>query len=360
MSILAVVTTLLYWFWIKDCWWQLGLSVVNTIFLAGLGIGKKEIRKDKYLVGLWLMSLVIGWFQAWRNMAEIKFVSIVTLMAVNGYLAALGNQPKAIVDLSRIWRSGWKTIPDFFKEMIKVFGILGKIKIFSKIAGKPWDKLLTGIILAIPMLLVFGVLFYSADPIFAGLVDKIRLPEIRISGKLIYDLVTTVMVLGISLTLANFRLAKKSGKGIKIKAIDELNIASGAVAGLFLVFCLVQIRYFGVTGDGLKAMGIVYSDYTRKGYAEMLLASGLAIGIVYWLDRIKGSKTAKKIGLVLITESLIIVAAAANRNYIYQAVHGFTRIRLMGFLVSGELAAALGLAAWKVIKKSRIINFSEV
>lgn len=350
-NMVTTIITLLYWFWIKNSGgFNLGFSVLNTIFFGWLLIKNGEIRRSRYLMGLWLMGVAMGWFQTWRNFAEIKTISVMTLLALGGFLSALGKQPKAIIDASRIWRSGMKTIPAFFREIFKLWRGFWEIKILSRGGGKKWGKVLTGIILAIPMVFIFGGLFYSADPIFAKLVNDIKLPKINISEKLVGDLLSTLVVLGVSLTLTNFRLAKKSGATRKIGGGEEIMIAGGAVAGLFLVFSLIQIRYFGISSEGLKEMGIMYSEYTRKGYAEMLVASGLAIGLALWLDKVRKG-AAKKIGLILVAETLLIVIAATNRNYLYQAVHGFTRVRLMGFLMSGWMITTLGLAGWKMMKR---------
>ncbi|MFA5828759.1 MAG: DUF4173 domain-containing protein [Candidatus Shapirobacteria bacterium] len=347
----AIIITLLYWFWVKGGGgFNLGFSALGTIFFIWLLVKKGEIRKDKYLIALWLMGVAIAWFQTWRNFEGIKAISVVTLVTLGGYLSALGKQPKAIIDLQRIVGSALKTIPDFFRELFGLGTKFLTIKVFSKTKGERWNKILAGAILAVPMVLVFGGLFYSADPIFAKLINSIRLPQINISEKLIGDVVSTVMVLGMSLTLANFRLAKRSENGKRIKGAEEITIAAGVVAGLFLVFSAIQIRYFGISSDELREMGIMYSEYTRKGYAEMLLAAGLAIGLVLWLDKMKKG-AAKKIGLALVAETLLIVIAATNRNYLYQAVHGFTRVRLMGFLMSGWMGAALLLVGWKMVKR---------
>lgn len=327
------------------------MSVVNTVFLAGIWKGKKEIRKNKYLVGLWLVSLAIGWFQTWRNYEEVKVVSILSLLALNGYLAALGTEPKVALSLGRIWMSAWKTIPDFFGE---IFGLSKYLKQSAQVKVKGqinWGKIGMATIFAIPMMLVFGGLFYSADPIFANLVNRIHLPVINISGKTVFELVATGICFGVTATLAKFKLAdEREGEGMeKDEGLrDGLIWASGVVAGLFAVFTIIQVRYWGVSGDDLRQMGITFSEYTRKGYSEMLLAAGGALGLAYLLNRFKGSRAAAKIGLVLLTLTVIIVLSATKRNYLYQATYGFTRIRLIGYFLSAWMVTALTLAGIKI------------
>lgn len=352
----AVLMTGLYIVWMIPGWWNLGLSIINTIYLALVWFyNKKAIRKNRYLQFLGIASLVLGWFMAIRSFEFVRTLTWLTIIILNVLVSTLCRTKRASLSLDRLVRTMTGLIGKTFGAWKELVGVVA-----SKNRGSQITKIVVGVAISIPLLLVFGSLFYAADPIFGKMVDQIKWPQIKLNQQLILNIITSGLFFGWVLSNLRARLAKKIEVNRVLKQITEVNVAVAIVEILFLWFTIIQIRYFWATPTDLRNMGIIFSEYTRSGYTQMIIASLLAYGIVMLLEySIRSQKRlgqvnnwlTKALSLAIIGEILIFVLAATKRNYTYQSVYGFTEIRLLGFALSLWLIAMLGLILFKIIKQ---------
>ena len=348
-----------YIVWLRPGWWNLGFSILNTVFLVGVGMVFKRIKKDPFLIFLWLSSVVLGWFLTVRNFEVVRGFSLAGVLMLNILLITMAKRVGAKLDWVRVRQTiavtVWKTISEA-AELINL------VKWLRSRGGTKLGPIAKGIVLAIPLLLVFGGLFYGADPIFAKLVDQIKWPSIKLDVKLVGEVMWAVGFFGLSMSMLEGKLAKRVKNRRILKLITETNVAVGVLEILLAIFAVIQVRYFLVSAETLKALGIVYSEYTRRGYGEMIIASLLAYGVVMWLDyslrsqRKLGTKNVnltKALSLLIVVEIAIFIVAATRRNYLYQAAYGFTRIRLLGFSLSAWMVAMLASLAGKIVKMKK-------
>jgi hypothetical protein len=354
-ALVAALVAGLYAFWLTPGYWDLGLAMINTLFLGFAGWWFKRIFKNKYLLCLWLISLTLGWCMAIYDFDFVRFLSIIGIFILNGLVIALARKPKAKLGLDRIFRT--ELLAGFKIPLMVVEGLAAIKSIFSK-EGKSGKKIVVGIMAAVPLLLVFGGLFYAADPIFAKLIDQIA-QRIKIDEKLLWNTITTLMAFGATMSALTIKMAKKYPNRRWLSFITETNVAVALLEVLFLVFTLIQLRYFFASNETFRAMGVTYSQYTRRGYGEMIIASLLAWGVVFWLEYslrsqkklgIDQQKLTRGLSLAIIGEIFIFVTSATRRNFLYQAAYGFTRIRLLGFWLSGWLVTMLLVTLIKIIQ----------
>ena len=201
--------------------------------------------------------------------------------------------------------------------------------------GAPLASVLRGLLIAIPVAVVFVALFSAADAVFARLVGNI---------------------FGIDIDLgdAGWRLALAAGLAwvaagaIGIVASDppapavETRRAGGLIGdtevvtvlvvvnAIFAVFVALQAAYLFGGLDTLAASGLTYAEYARRGFAELVVVAILAGSLIIGADRLVRRQTRRVLigatGLAMLTG--VVVASAALRLMLYQDAYGWTELRL--------------------------------
>jgi hypothetical protein len=216
-----------------------------------------------------------------------------------------------------------------------------------------------GLLLGLPLALIFAVLFASADPIFRrGLQDLLglRIDLGDLPGRLLFAVgcawlaagVLTVSAQGIpALERASLGAAARPVIAVpsaSLHATEALIILAvvDVVVGLFV--CL-QVAYLFGGLDTLVAAGMTYSDYARRGFFELVAAACLAGAVVVVLETTIERRTRPYLAamLVLLGLTAVVLASAALRLRLYQDAYGWTELRLYVLTTIGALAAALAL-----------------
>ncbi len=204
----------------------------------------------------------------------------------------------------------------------------------------PWVR---GILLAIPILLVFGALLTSADPIFLDYVRRLtsifsirRLPEYLTR----FLLILTASYIALGLYYHAFTSIQEGTiigvEGSRVKpflGFTEAGVVLVSVDALFAAFVAIQFRYFFGGEANISAAGYTYATYARKGFGELItvtVASLLLILALGWITKREGA-SARKIfsSLVILLVLLvgIILVSAFQRLSLYESAYGFTELR---------------------------------
>ena len=218
-----------------------------------------------------------------------------------------------------------------------------------------------GLILAVPLVLIFAVLFASADPIFnRGFQDVMhfRIDLGDLPGRVIFVLaiawlaggLLTVAAHGLpALERASLGAAAHSASVIPERLLGTTEalvvlVAIDLIVGLFVG---LQLAYLFGGLDTLAAAGMKYSDYARRGYFELVAAAALAGGILvaleYQVTRRSRLYVALAIGLVGLT--IVVLASAALRLQLYQDAYGWTELRLYVAVSIAAMAVTLAVLA---------------
>src|SRR5947209_3726750 len=224
---------------------------------------------------------------------------------------------------------------------------------------------LRGVVLAIPLLLLFGTLFMSADARFESMVNRIFSlnfddafghlllvfllswiaggylrgllfgREVKIvDGRATFVSANTPenIALGI-ISLSNAPQTLKP-KPISLGVI-EISITLGLLTLLFLAFVLLQRRYFFGGASLVQASGgLTFSGYYRRGFFELVTVAALILPILlaaHWLLR-KENPAHERIFRLLVGTQVallfIIMTSAVRRMLLYQNEYGLTELRL--------------------------------
>ncbi len=185
---------------------------------------------------------------------------------------------------------------------------------------------------------VFAPLLASADPAFARLLDDL-LPTLDDSGfaRAVLFVLAAGAVLGSGFLLA----APPAPPGPRAEGPARLRriewaLPIGLLVALFALFVGVQFAaLFGSDDYVVRTTGLTYAEYARRGFWQLLAVTVLALGVVLLASRYAPAPTpadrAWKRGLLatLTGLTLVIVASALSRMWLYQEAYGFTTLRLV-------------------------------
>jgi hypothetical protein len=232
--------------------------------------------------------------------------------------------------------------------------------------GQVWVRLrpyLLGLVLALPVVLIFAGLLGSADPIFAerwgnlfNIFNIEKLPEYIFRG--IYILVLAFLFTGVLLH-ALFPL-KAAGPDVNQAVVKpflgftETMIILGAVVLLFAAFLSIQFQYLFGGQANITATGYTYAEYARRGFNELVGVAVLSLGLYLMLDAVarrsnlRQERVFRAAASLLLGLVLVILGSALMRLMLYQQAYGFTRLRLQTLIFIPWLGALL-LAAIALI-----------
>ena len=219
---------------------------------------------------------------------------------------------------------------------------------------------LRGILLALPLLIVFTALLASADPVFNARLQDIKdLLRIENLGETLFRL-TYIFIIAYALLSAYYyglveseKLEAGPAEKPMVKpflGMIESSIILGAVNLLFLSFVFLQFTYlFGGT-ENITVEGFTYSEYARRGFFELVAVAVISLGMFYILSQetTREGKTQSRLfsglGLLLVALVGVMLVSAHTRLSLYEAVYGFTRLRTITHIFIFWLAVLLLVA----------------
>ncbi|HSN93981.1 MAG TPA: DUF4173 domain-containing protein [Anaerolineaceae bacterium] len=224
---------------------------------------------------------------------------------------------------------------------------------------------LIGFLIALPILLIFGTLFASADPVFAeksqALFSWIHIENLR---DLVIPLIQAVIIAYISFGAITFAFTR-GALNQKVSpdqplfkpflGITESMVVLVLLNVLFASFLFIQFKYFFGGGQNINISGYTYSEYARKGFFELLTVA-LFAGSLHWgLNALTSrehprQKISFALGFTLLyIQVAVVLVAAFNRMQLYVKAYGLTQERLLPqifMIFLGLILLALLVMEW--------------
>ncbi|MBU2566668.1 DUF4173 domain-containing protein, partial [Patescibacteria group bacterium] len=205
---------------------------------------------------------------------------------------------------------------NFWIDTIWPYGSLSKFFKSIKV-DKRINSIVLGIVIAIPFLLIFLALFTSADQLFAKSFSQI-FSGVEI-GENVYrflrDIIVALFFLASGLLMYS-RMHKPVEEKNKSTLLGINNVALitflTSLNLLFAIFVIFQAAYFFGGEALLASQDLTYADYARHGFFELLFASGLVFGIVWFIYRTTEMKNrvVSMLNVVMIALTGVIIASA--------------------------------------------------
>src|SRR3989344_9251131 len=210
------------------------------------------------------------------------------------------------------------------------------------------SRVAKGIALALPFIILFALLFSSADLAFkayAGNLVNINLQPETVTRIALVILATLALLGGYSYTFGERREPKPSGPGQYTPGKIEGGILFGSLNVLFLLFIIVQLRYLFGGQSNISELGFTYAEYARRGFFELIAVAFVSLLLLFFTHTL----VSKFLSLALTAQVLVIMASSFKRLLLYEDAYGFTTLRLYSHAFIVLLAVIFVLLAWKII-----------
>ena len=220
-----------------------------------------------------------------------------------------------------------------------------------------------GLLIALPLLLVFGALLVAADAVFEDLV----LGLFEVDPRLLGHFFLTLFVAWVSAGLLTFGLLGRETTHFGLRRPDvlslgivEVGVVLGLLNALFLAFVAVQAGYlFGGAGRVAATAGLTYAEYARRGFFELVAVTALVIPVLLladWLLRVEAPnqrRVFRALSGTMVALLAVIVASALHRMYLYLQEFGLTVSRVCATVFMVWLAFVLLWFALTVLRGER-------
>ena len=210
-----------------------------------------------------------------------------------------------------------------------------------------------GLVLGSLVVTPFAVLFLSADAAFAELAAQVPAPS---AASLLGRAFTFVVVAGAAIGLAVAAARPLAGPrlgawGPRPVASLEWLLPLALLNALFALFVAVQVAVlFGGHDHVLRTAGLTYAEYAREGFWQLVVAAALTLAVVaaavtYVRPRDRRESILLRGGIsLLVLLTLVVLASALRRLWLYEEAYGLTRARLTGEAVLFIVGTLLVLA----------------
>lgn len=180
------------------------------------------------------------------------------------------------------------------------------------------------------VLAVFLPLLAGADAAFAEILGE-SAPEV--DGQLVLVFVAVGVGLVGACYLTTLPPWEDQPSSRRAVALREWAMPVGALVALFAAFVGVQVTtLFGGDDYVLRTAGVTYAEYARRGFWQLLAVAVLTLGVIAVAARVADRDDRKWLrGLLgaLTGLTLVIVASALTRMWVYQQAYGFTTLRVL-------------------------------
>ncbi|MBW8011148.1 MAG: DUF4173 domain-containing protein [Chloroflexi bacterium] len=200
----------------------------------------------------------------------------------------------------------------------------------------------SGLILAFPVIIIFTALLSSADPIFSQSVgDFLDIFFIEDFTEYIFRMIM-ILFAGYLLAGVYIHAINKSddenlpsdGKPrlSPFLGFTEATIVLGSVVALFFSFVLIQIRYFFGGIVNIAIDGFTYAEYARRGFFELVAVAFFSLLLFLSLSLItkragKRQQIFSGLGITLFVLVGVMLVSAFQRLNLYEQAFGFSRLR---------------------------------
>jgi hypothetical protein len=338
--------------------------------VLGTAVWRISVLSVGYLfVGAVVFGHVYG--TAERRPTRGEWLGITLTLALLAVPALLAAKWLGVLCILAAWLMGWGTlvggrtwtavVTGPFLPLLLPARVVGWVRrgVFERgftCSGRPKAGRV-GVVAAVTVVLalVFGGLFASADPAFAGLIDIVvpgwNLSEVY-TRTFVFGIVVCFVLCGGYLVRFAPKLDALAPQPMRTVPNWEWAVPLAVLDVLFIAFVAVQATVlFGGHSHVLETEGLTYAEYARQGFWQLLWVSALTLlvlsGVIRVARRVSLSDRRLLRALVgtLCATSVVVVISAIHRMWLYQQAYGFSVQRLMVITIELWLGAVFILVA---------------
>lgn len=200
-------------------------------------------------------------------------------------------------------------------------------------------RIIVGVLCSIPLLIVFGLLFSQADPVFdQWITNAFEALSNLIDIPAFFWRVVQIIIVGSAIAALFYLAADEEHELVaRLRSVSPFNVVSTSVVLLLLnvlfgVFVFIQLKYLFGDAQVVLDSGKTFAEVAREGFvylAVVLIIAGVIIAAVYRAFAHHGHHIAVTALTTLFVALVFVVALSAlKRMNLYQDTYGFTVMRL--------------------------------
>ncbi|MGV3618540.1 MAG: DUF4153 domain-containing protein [Fimbriimonas sp.] len=345
--------------------WGVGVPIFFLIvaLVCGLLMRKLEVKLDPSVKWIAPAVLLFSATFAWRDADALRFLNGLAIVLLIG-LAALRRR-EGRLRIANILDYPFRLVGVWFQFVADAFSLMNLEGMWPALknrkGGHGVAATARGVIIAVPLLLVFGGLFASADASFERLLSN----TFRIDGESFFyhslTLGTLFLFVGGFLRRMFLVVDPPPVQGPPAQpatqvGITEIGIVLGSLNLLFAAFVATQFsRLFGGAEVVRATPGLDVADYARRGFFELatvaFLTLTLLLGTHALLKREGKAETIYRTmaaGLVILV--FVVMQSAVMRMNLYVESFGTTQLR---FYVLAAIAWIATVFLWFAVTSLR-------
>ncbi|GII82848.1 hypothetical protein Ssi03_08380 [Sphaerisporangium siamense] len=209
-------------------------------------------------------------------------------------------------------------------------------KPFKTIDRRRLGPVAAGLALSLVLILLFGLLFASADAVFSSFVERLfTAPDwaATLPFRLLVFVLFAALVAGA--TLVALRPVAEPRVRARRRRVNPTLWTTPLVAVnlLFLAFVTVQITtLFGGNRKVVQTAGLTYAEYARSGFFELVAVSVFVLAIVAVAAGLLAPEGRARWALagllgLLCALTMVVLASALHRLDLYIDAYGLSRLR---------------------------------
>jgi len=317
--------------------WGFNVTLFEIAHLAPIFFLSNNKSKLFYIKPI--LAILISLFFWTRADLFIHALSLLTIVGLNVIIfeeARSGELVSAnyLYSLPLVW------IEKFVYYTSSLFKFLvswqTKLKKFEgKLKSETLKRIIVGIFLSVPVLLILIVLFSSADQNFQNIFSDIFS---KIAGFLNFSWLKNVDWIGdviiqfgglwLYLCLVfPYKNKKSSGEITFAKQAIEKVTVGVLVSAVFAIFILTQAKGVSFILDGFATGKINPGAFVREGFFQLLIATLVGITV---FNILKQDLRKSFLTIFLLIEIFLVSLVAGERVWLYQYQFGLTQARIWG------------------------------
>ncbi len=346
----------------------INVTLVCVVLCLLLSWGWRRYRESAPCQYLLMVLCLLGLCVAWRDSGVLVALNSVAIVAI---LLVLSLRPTVLQsNAESLFSLGANILRGAGRALSAPLVLLFRDTDWTQMEIAPprhGSQVLRGLLLTLPLLLVFTCLFGQADAVFSAKMELLgeRLGDMVQNADrwLVHGFYSLVFALVAATILHPSVLGKKWTSSEPTSSWHggvgeiELVMVLGSLLGLFTLFVLIQFRYlFGGHELVQTVAGLTYASYARKGFfalvtavfiLHVLLVTGGCL-LSQAEQRVQSLFAWLSLGLVFAVT--FVFASAFYRLYLYMESYGLTRSRFYAAVILLWLAVAFALLTVKLIR----------
>ena len=314
---------------------SLGLNViVFTIplisFIVYMLVKNNKVKNKKGLLFIIPIVILSSTYFIYDNSFRYFNYIVIPLLYILMYIYTIKptyNIQEVCADIVNLLFAPVDSIAPFFSESKKK--LLGMSNISDE--GK---KKLKSILIVAPIAIVVLLLLSNADmmfgSIFKGIFDVFKNINLdNIIGRLVLlFLIFTYLGAAFHYLLNKYKKPEITEINIKIENYT-VRLLLTVLNVIYVVFDFIQIRSLLLHH---VTEGIDYASYARQGFFELMFISVLNLALILISKHSKEDKYTKRMSILMVVLTLIIIASSFMRMNMYEQAYGYTLLRLLVYV----------------------------